>query len=171
PEVKTAEATASAAAAEATKSCRRSNGFTAQIPLHTIEAYLFRARNRAHHFAGVITNRNLHVGCRNCFQVVTDRSSRRWVGAAEILRSARVAAQTNVVVPEHAGSHVEKENILVEHLLRAKLLQRADVVADVNAAAVSADDEIVVAWMHEDVVDAHARQAGHEFLPFLAAVQ
>src|SRR5205085_9026746 len=103
-EVKTAEATASAA--EATKSCRRSNGFTAKIPLHTIEAHLFRARNRAHHFAGVITNRNLHVGCRNCFQVVTDRSPRRWVGAAKVLRSTRVPAQPNVVVPEPARANV-----------------------------------------------------------------
>src|ERR1041384_3162047 len=63
--VEAAEAAASspttAAAAEALKSCGRSNRLAAKIPLHTIDARVFRARDRAHDFAGVVTNRDLHV--------------------------------------------------------------------------------------------------------------
>ena len=72
----------------------------------------------------------------------------------------------------HAVAGADVEHVRVAFLrLVSQLLQRRDVVEDVDAAAVRSDDEIVVTRVDEDVIDTDRRQAVHEPLPLLAAVQ
>src|SRR5215831_2958851 len=159
---------ATTAAAEAAKSLGRANRFAAEVPLNPINTDVFCAGERTHDFAGVIADRDLHVTLWRRLQVVTDRRARDRIRRAEPFRATGVAAQAHVVIPEHARTNIEQRDIAL-HL--AELLQGADVIEDVNPAAMRADDQIVITWMDENVVDPNARHARHEFLVGLAAVE
>src|SRR5258707_7634826 len=64
--------------------------------------------------------------------------------AAIEFSAASVSAQANVIKPLRSRPHLKKKCILVQHLPRGELLQRADVIQDVNTTTVRADDQIVV---------------------------
>ena len=90
--------------------------------------------------------------------------------AAEVLVAADGDALGRVLPPGHGWSGREQGDVGRRDRV-GHLLERADVVDDPDAPAVRPDDEVVVARVHEDVVDPHGRQPGHERLPLLAAVQ
>ena len=74
-------------------------------------------------------------------------------------RAASVSAQANVVEPLRARPHIEQELILVHGFAARELLQRRDVIEDVDASTVSADDQVVIARVNQNVVNANRRQA------------
>jgi len=49
-------------------------------------------------------------------------------------------------------------------------LQRGNVVQDVDAAAMCADDQIVVPGMHQNIVHPNCGQTRHELLPRFAGI-
>ena len=118
----------------------------------------------ADHAAGDVGDGDLHVAGRRALQVVADGRARRRVLAAEVLAAARGDALRDVVAPRHRRPRCEQRDVGRRGLV-GQLLERGDVVDDPDAPAVRADDQVVVARVHEDVVDAHRRQARHEPLP------
>jgi hypothetical protein len=75
--------------------------------------------------------------------------------------------------PRYTIGRVDYEGTghLRESLARRELLQRTDVVRNPDSTRVSGDDEVAVARMDQDVVDARRRQVVHELLPLPAAVE
>ncbi len=107
-------------------------------------------------------------GCRRR-QVVVDRRAARRVLADEHLLAADLLAALPIVEVGDRRTDVEEHRVLRRR--RRELLQRRDVVGDPDAAPVRRDDQVVVARMDQDVVDARRRKVVHELLPLLAAVE
>src|SRR6185436_15981667 len=96
-EATTATASASAAATAATKSTSRTRRRIAtKVPLNPVKTSILRAGDVAHHFAGVIGDRDLHVAAWRRLQVVADGRARLRVTAAEKFRSAPVSSEPRI---------------------------------------------------------------------------
>src|SRR6185369_4106077 len=156
----TTAATATAAAATTKATGRTRRRIAAKVPLNSIQPHFIGAGQATDRFARVIVDRQLYVavGGRCRFQVVTDRRAGSGIRAAEQFRTTPEAGQAGIVLPDRSRSHFKQVHIRVEHLLR-DLLERTDIVEDVDATAVRTHDQIVVTRMDEDVVDAHRRHA------------
>src|SRR5262249_14775506 len=141
-----------------------------KVPFHSIESRLLWTGQSSDHLAGYIRYRDLDIARRRRLQVIADRRPRRAVIGNEIPGASRVSAKRRIPEPLDARSDFKNTYLLLHHST-ADLLQRCYVDQYIHAAAVSGDDQIIVAWMNQQIVDAHSRQAGREALPFGAAVQ
>src|SRR6266536_5877179 len=52
-----------------------------------------------------------------------------------------------------------------------KLLQRRDVIEDIDTATMGAYNDVVIARMDQDVVNANSRKTRHKLLPLCATIQ
>ena len=57
------------------------------------------------------------------------------------------------------------------HNIFCNCLQSRDVIENVDATTVRCEDQIVVAWMHQNVIDPHHRKVRHEPFPTAAIVE
>ena len=101
---------------------------------------------------------------RRIRQVVLDGRAWLRILACPVLVARHRTALAEVRLPQH-GFAGWKEMERARHDFVVHALQGRHVVHDVDAAAVSGQNEIVLPRMHQDVVDPHHRQAGHETIP------
>src|SRR3954452_518095 len=142
----------------------------AQIPLDAIEPGVPGAHKCANLAAGDVTDGDAHVGSRSAFQPVADRRSLCGVLSAEELRALEEDGLLYVRDPGDRWPDIEQDSIGRCRWVR-QLLQRGDVVHDVDAAAVRAENEVVITRMHEHIIDSYCGQAVHEPLPFASAIE
>ncbi len=138
--------------------------------MDAVDARSIRRRRSAERPAAAVHDRHLHVAARGRLQVVVDRRAARRVFTDEQLLPAGVLPALLIVEVRNRRTHVEDRRVLRLHGGR-ELLQRRDVVGDVDAASVRRHDQVAVARVHEDVVGAYGGIVGHELLPLLAAVE
>ena len=132
-------------------------------------AFLVRGQ-LAHALAGRIVDADRDISTLRqgvAQEIRDDRAERRVRGRVfAIAGSARAAASSgNGTVRVVLRRGFYREEVGTDPVCLADLLKWRDVVDDVDAAAVRADDEIVLAGVNHDVVDRYGRDVVFELSP------
>src|SRR5689334_20955851 len=151
--------------------CRRAVGARrlrqpAYTPLEAVHALLDIDVHRADDLV-VLQELDLALAHSRLRQDVDRRAALRILSLEFAIRG--VTLRLRIVLPQHRGSRVEQ--LEIGRVAALELLERRDLVADPDRAPVRRDDEIAIAGVNQNIVHPHAGEAGHELLPFLAAIQ
>src|SRR6185369_10552059 len=97
--------------------------------------------------------------------------SRRWVLSPKQLGSTNVTTKPCVIHPDCARTNIEQMHTLIKHLAGRELLQRGDVIKNIDTTSVSSDNQITVTRMDQDVINSDGWHTRHQWLPFATTVE